>query len=33
MRIPTKPVFRPFDYALIVAFAMAFVVLATMRLA
>ena len=33
MRIPTRPLFRPFDYALIVAFAMAFVMLTTLRLA
>ena len=33
MRIPTRPLFKPFDYALMVAFAMAFVMLTTLRLA
>jgi hypothetical protein len=33
MRVPTRPLFKPFDYALMVAFAMAFVMLTTLRLA
>jgi hypothetical protein len=33
MRVPTGPVFRPFDYALMVGFAMAFIMLTTLRLA
>ena len=27
MRVPTRPLFKPFDYALIVVFAMAFIML------
>jgi hypothetical protein len=33
MRVPNGPVFRPFDYALMVGFAMAFIMLTTLRLA
>ena len=33
MRVPTGPLFRPFDYALIVVFAMAFIMLTALRLA
>jgi hypothetical protein len=33
MRVPTRPLFRPFDYALMVVFAMAFIMLAAFRLA
>jgi hypothetical protein len=33
MRYPTGPLFRPFDYALMVVFAMAFILLTTLRLA
>jgi hypothetical protein len=33
MRVPTGPLFRPFDYALMVVFAMAFIMLTTLRLA
>jgi hypothetical protein len=33
MRVPTGPVFRPFDYALMIGFAMAFIMLTTLRLA
>jgi len=33
MRVPNGPVFRPFDYALLVGFAMAFIMLTTLRLA
>ena len=33
MRVPTRPLFKPFDYALMVAFAMAFIMLTTLRLA
>jgi hypothetical protein len=33
MRVPTGPLFKPFDYALMVVFAMAFIMLTTLRLA
>ncbi len=33
MRVPTGPLFKPFDYALMAAFAMAFVMLTTLRMA
>lgn len=33
MRMPTGPIFRPFDYALMVGFAMAFIMLTALRLA
>ena len=33
MRVPTGPLFRPFDYALMVVFAMAFIMLTALRLA
>ena len=33
MRVPTGPLFKPFDYALMVGFAMAFIMLTTLRLA
>ena len=33
MRIPTGPLFRPFDYALMVMFAMGFILLTALRLA
>jgi hypothetical protein len=33
MRYPTGPLFRPFDYALMVIFAMAFVLLTALRMA
>lgn len=33
MRYPTGPLFRPLDYALMVIFAMAFILLTILRLA
>ncbi len=33
MRVPSGPLFKPFDYALMVGFAMAFIMLTTLRLA
>ena len=33
MRYPTGPLFKPLDYALMVVFAMGFILLTTLRLA
>jgi hypothetical protein len=33
MRVPSGPLFKPFDYALMVVFGMAFIMLTTLRLA